>query len=83
MQTQVAANLAQQVGKIRAHTRLPVAVGFGISNPEQARCVAASADAVVVGSAVVNQIAKHGQSPELVKRVGAFVKSLVAAVKGK
>jgi tryptophan synthase alpha subunit len=35
----------------------------------------------VVGSAVVNQIAKHGQSPELVKRVGAFVKSLVSAVK--
>jgi len=37
-----------------------------------------NADAVVVGSAVVNQIAKHGQSPELVKRVGAFVKSLVS-----
>ena len=82
MQTQVAANLAQQVGKIRAHTPLPVAVGFGISNPEQARLVAASADAVVVGSAVVNQIARHGRSPELVKRVGAFVKSLAAAVKG-
>jgi tryptophan synthase alpha chain len=81
MQTRVAANLAQQVGKIRAHTPLPVAVGFGISNSEQARLVASSSDAVVVGSAVVNQIAKHGQSPELVKRVGAFVKSLVSAVK--
>ena len=81
MQARVAANLAQQVGKIRAHTRLPVAVGFGISNPEQAGLVAQNADAVVVGSAVVNQIAKHGQSPELVKRVGAFVKSLVSAVK--
>jgi tryptophan synthase alpha chain len=56
-------------------------VGFGISNPEQAGLVAQNADAVVVGSAVVNQIAKHGQSPELVKRVGAFVKSLVSAVK--
>jgi len=77
---QVAAHLAQQAGKIRAHTSLPVAVGFGISDPEQAGLVASS-DAVVVGSAVVNQIARHGKSPELVKRVGAFVKSLVSAVK--
>jgi len=38
-------------------------------------------DAVVVGSAVVNQIARHGKSPELVKHVGAFVKLLVRAVK--
>jgi tryptophan synthase alpha subunit len=38
-------------------------------------------DAVVVGSAVVNQIAKNDRSPELVKRAGAFVKSLVRAVK--
>jgi tryptophan synthase alpha chain len=82
MQAQVATNLASQVAKIRAHTDLPVAVGFGISNPEQAKLVASSSDAVVVGSAVVNQIARHGQSPELVKRVGAFVKSLAAAVKG-
>jgi tryptophan synthase alpha chain len=81
MQVKVAANLAQSVGKIRAQTSLPVAVGFGISNPEQAKLVALSADAVVVGSAVVNQIAKHGRSPELVKRVGQFVESLVSAVK--
>jgi len=44
MQTQVAANLAQQVGKIRAHTPLPVAVGFGVSNSEQAKLVASSSD---------------------------------------
>jgi tryptophan synthase alpha chain len=81
MQTQVAADLAQQVGKIRAQTSLPVAVGFGISNPEQAGLVAQNADAVVVGSAVVNQIARHGKSPELVKRVGKFVESLLSAVK--
>ena len=80
MQSQVAANLAQQVGKIRAHTSLPVAVGFGISNPKQARRVAASADAVVVGSAVVNQIARHGRSPELVKRTGRLS---VAGVRGE
>jgi tryptophan synthase alpha chain len=81
MQQQVASNLAQQVARIRRHTKLPVAVGFGISTPEQAKLVAQSADAVVVGSAVVNQIAKHGKSPELVVKVGAFVKSLAAAIK--
>ena len=81
MQTKVAANLAQQVGRIRAHTSLPVAVGFGISNPEQAKLVASSSDAVVVGSAVVNQIARHGKSPKLVERTGKFVSSLVSAVK--
>jgi tryptophan synthase alpha chain len=81
MQAKVAANLAQQVGKIRSQTPLPVAVGFGISNPEQAKLVASSADAVVVGSAVVNQIARYGQSPELVAKVSVFVKSLASAVK--
>ena len=81
MQSKVASNLASQVAKIRAHTKLPVAVGFGVSNPEQAKLVAQNADAVVVGSAVVNQIAENGKSKDLVKRVGKFVKSLADAVK--
>jgi len=81
MQTSVASNLASQVAKIRAHTSLPIAVGFGISNPAQAKAVAQEADGCVVGSAIVNQIAEHGKSPELVAKVGAFVKSLADAVK--
>jgi tryptophan synthase alpha chain len=81
MQKQIAANLASQVAKIRSHTELPVAVGFGVSNSEQAKLIAQNADAVVVGSAVVNQIAEHGKSKDLVKRVGKFVKSLSDAVK--
>jgi tryptophan synthase alpha chain len=81
MQSKVASNLASQVAKIRAHTNLPIAVGFGVSNPEQAKLVAQNADAVVVGSAVVNQIAEHGKSKDLVKRVSEFVKSLAEAVK--
>ncbi len=81
MQSKIASNLASQVAKIRAHTDLPVAVGFGISNPEQARLVAQNADAVVVGSAVVNQIAEHGKSKDLVKRVSDFVKAMADAVK--
>ena len=81
MQSKVASNLASQVAKIRAHTELPIAVGFGISNPAQARAVAAGADGCVVGSAVVNQIAENGRSSELVAKVSAFVKSLADAVK--
>ncbi|MGH7993203.1 MAG: tryptophan synthase subunit alpha [Limisphaerales bacterium] len=78
MQKQVASNLAQQVARIRAHTKLPIAVGFGISTPEQAKVVANAADAVVVGSAVVNQIARHGKCSDLVLQVTQFVRSLCA-----
>lgn len=80
MQGNVASNLASQVAKIRAHTSLPVAVGFGISNPEQAKLVARGADGCVVGSAIVNQIAEHGKSPDLVRRVSGFVRQVAEAV---
>lgn len=81
MQTKVSDTIATMTAKIRAHTHLPIAVGFGISNAEQARAVAANADAIVVGSAVVNQIATLGKSPELVPRVAAFVKTLADGIK--
>jgi tryptophan synthase alpha chain len=81
MQQSVAGNIAERTALIRSHTALPIAVGFGISNPDQARAVAACADAIVVGSAVVNQIAEHGRSGDLVERVSAFVKRLADAVK--
>ncbi|MGA3266916.1 MAG: tryptophan synthase subunit alpha [Verrucomicrobiota bacterium] len=81
MQKKVASNLAQQIAQIRAHTELPIAVGFGISTPQQAKAVASVADGVVVGSAVVNQIAKNGSSKALVQRVTGFVQSLADGVK--
>jgi len=81
MQSSVATNLAAQVAKLRARTALPIAVGFGISNPAQAQAVAAEADGCVVGSAIVNQIAANGKSTDLAKHVGTFVKSLAYAVK--
>ncbi len=81
MQSSIATNLAAQVAKIRAHTTLPIAVGFGVSNPEQAKAVAKEADGVVVGSAIVNQIAEHGKSADLVPRLSAFVKAMADAVK--
>jgi tryptophan synthase alpha chain len=81
MQAKVSDTIGTMTRKIRAHTELPIAIGFGISTPEQARTVAQSAEAIVVGSAIVNQIAEHGKSPDLVKRVSGFVKSLADALK--
>ena len=80
MQSRVADTIPARVALIKRHTPLPVAVGFGISNPEQARAVAGHADAVVVGSAVVNQIAEHGHSPDLVAHVSTFVRQLASAL---
>jgi tryptophan synthase alpha chain len=81
MQEKVSTNISEMTAKIRAHTQLPVAVGFGISNPEQARTVAGNSDAVVVGSAIVNQIAKHGKDSTLTDCVVQFVQPMIDAVK--
>jgi tryptophan synthase alpha chain len=68
------------VKRVRAASDLPVAVGFGISSPEQVRAVWRFADASVVGSAIVTRIEKLGNSPDLVKRVGEFARSLVSGM---
>jgi tryptophan synthase alpha chain len=81
MQVKIADTITERVAKIRAHTALPIAVGFGISTPDQARRVAASAEAVVVGSAIVDQIARHGKEPDLIERVNSYIKPLLEAVK--
>ena len=81
MQQKVSDTIASMTAKIRANTDLPIAIGFGISNPEQAKTVAQYAEAIVVGSAVVNQIAEHGKNSDMVSRVGNFVQTLVSAVK--
>ena len=77
---ELSASLAAQVAAIRAVSALPVAVGFGISTPEQAAAVARSADAVVVGSAIVRQIGEHGADPDLPGVIERFVRPLVDAI---
>ncbi len=77
----VAASLPEQIKQLRELSDLPVAVGFGISSPEQAREVAQHADAVVVGSAIVSQIAARGGETDLAERVVATVKPLIDAVR--
>ena len=78
----VAASLGESVAAIRATTALPISVGFGISTPEHVREVARHAEAVVVGSAIVKQIAAHGAAPDLVARLTDFIRPLAAAAHG-
>ncbi len=68
--------IAEAVGKVQEKSRVPVAVGFGISTSEDAAAVGAFADAVVVGSALVKIIEAHGKSAELLPRVKEFISSL-------
>jgi tryptophan synthase alpha chain len=66
------------VKRVRSVSDLPVAVGFGISSPEQVRAVWRFADAAVVGSAIVKQIEKFSGEEDLVQRIGQFARSLVS-----
>jgi len=79
--TSLALDLEQRMHELREVTNLPIGVGFGISTPEQARQVAAFADAVVVGSALSLLIEEHAASPDLIETVGAFVAALKAAMR--
>jgi tryptophan synthase alpha chain len=73
--------IGARVSRIRAATDLPIAVGFGISTASQAAQVAAMADAVVVGSAIVRKIGEYGQDPDLPEKIRDLVRPLAAATK--
>jgi tryptophan synthase alpha chain len=68
------------VTRLKRATELPIAVGFGVREPEAARAIARTADAVVVGSAFVDEIAAGG-SEQAVERVLRKVKQLSEAVR--
>jgi tryptophan synthase alpha chain len=80
-QSSLSTNIAERVQAIRALTKVPVAVGFGISNPQQAATVASLADGVVVGSAIVRRIAELGDSQDLPQRIEEFVRPIAEAVR--
>jgi tryptophan synthase alpha chain len=75
----VASSAEALVRRIRAHTTMPIALGFGISRPEHVAEVSAYADAAVVGSALVAKIAEGGSAQELVARVEEYVRWLKGA----
>jgi len=80
MRDRLADDVASLVARVRAWAKLPVAVGFGISRPEQVAEACRSADAAVVGSALVNLIAEHGAAADVAGRAGEYVRWLKSAV---
>jgi len=81
-----AARVADAVARIKRHTALPVAVGFGVRTPENAREIARGADAVVVGSALIDRLrdtlqADGRASADTVKAVTALVAELANGVR--
>jgi tryptophan synthase alpha chain len=72
-------DVASRIPRIRAATRLPIGVGFGIRDAESARRVAQSADAVVIGSRIIQEI-EAGAADQAVSRVKAFLKPIREAL---
>jgi tryptophan synthase alpha chain len=80
--TELPAELSQELEQVRRLVKCPVAVGFGISTPEQVRWLAPFVDGVVVGSAIVQRVAKfRGQAT--IKEIGDFVAALKAPLRAK
>jgi len=74
--------IAGNVKKIKRVTGKPVCVGFGVSTPKQAKRIAGIADGVIVGSAIIKVVEKNlGERKAIPKKVGAFVRPLVRAIK--
>lgn len=70
-------DLEKKVRAIKAITAKPVAVGFGVSQPDQARAIGSFADGVVVGSALIKAIGSDSGDPGLLDRVREFTRSMV------
>jgi tryptophan synthase alpha chain len=74
-------SIRQQLERIRAHTDLPLGVGFGVSSAETAAALAPMADAVILGSALVSRIERLGSQPaELAQELEGFIGSLRQAM---
>ena len=77
--TEITTDIGAITSIIRESTDIPTAIGFGISNPDQARNMAAHADGVIVGSAIVRLLEKHGK--DAAGPVGEFVRSMKDAIR--
>ncbi|WP_170004621.1 tryptophan synthase subunit alpha [Pseudopontixanthobacter vadosimaris] len=76
------ASIKDAVARLKAATDLPVAVGFGVRTPEQAGAIARVADGVVVGSALVELVAEHGEdAPEHLRALTASLAQAVHAAR--
>lgn len=78
--SEIRGDLADMLHEIRRFTQIPCAIGFGISTPDQAQKMAAIADGVIVGSAIVKLVGTYGKDAPAV--VGSFVKAMKTACLG-
>lgn len=76
--SEIKTDLASMVQVVRQNTKIPCAIGFGISTPEQAAKMAALSDGAIVGSAIVKLLKRYGQDAP--SHVGDYVKSMKAAM---
>lgn len=82
VRSELAAGLAEWVKMLHTYTDKPIAIGFGISTPEQAAQVAGLAEGVIVGSAIIKKITENIEQKNLLELVGNFVGGLNKAIKG-
>ncbi len=80
-QTSLSGTMKPLIAAMRAETKLPLAVGFGISTPEQAASVARQADGVAIGSAFVRLIEAHLDDPQIASAVEEFTRPIAAAIR--
>lgn len=79
VRSEITTNIGAIVDLVREVTNIPVAVGFGISTPEQAKKMTSQSDGAIVGSAIIKIIEKYGKdAPQYVE---AYVKEMVKALK--
>ena len=76
--SEIKTDLASMVETVRLNTKIPAAIGFGISTPEQAKKMAETADGVIVGSAIVKLLEQYGTDAP--RYIGAYVKAMKAAI---
>ena len=76
--SKITTDLGSIIKEVRKNTDIPCAIGFGISNPKQAKDMSLIADGVIVGSAIVKQIAAKGR--DSVENIGQFIKEMKQAI---
>jgi tryptophan synthase alpha chain len=79
VRSQITTDIASLVSKVKENSNVPCAIGFGISTPDQAKTMAAYADGVIVGSAIVRIIAEYGKDSPM--HVYEYVKSMKDAIR--
>ncbi len=75
VRSEIPASARDLLRRVRSLTELPLALGFGISSPEQVESLGDEGDAVIIGSAIVSLVEEGGQTREIRERVGGYIET--------